>query len=187
MNASYAWVRNFLLAFLLIQFTAGSASCSQIVGGRPQEIEDTFLYDVKGIQVESWIQNLEIPWSLVFLGDGRALVSERPGRIRIIREGKLQGKPYALIEVAHTGEAGLLGLAIHPEFPRKPYIYAMHTYEKDNRLFNRVIRLKDKKEGRVFDKVIIDGIPGGRFHNGGSMPMTYSSRHWGVKLSSGYG
>jgi quinoprotein glucose dehydrogenase len=95
------------------------------------------------------------------------LVSERPGRIRIIREGKLQEKPYALIEVAHTGEAGLLGLAIHPEFPRKPYIYAMHTYEKDNRLFNRVIRLKDKKEEGVFDKVIIDGIPGGRFHDGG--------------------
>ena len=119
------------------------------------------------ITVEAWIENLEIPWSLIFLPDGRGLVSERPGRIRLIRDGKLQKKPYATLEVAHIGEGGLMGLAAHPAFPQKPYIYAMHTYKKGESFYNRVIRLKDYGEYGVFDRIIIDHIPGGRFHNGG--------------------
>lgn len=120
-----------------------------------------------GVMVEVWIENLEIPWSLVFLPDGRALVSERPGRIRLIKDSFLRKEPYALIEVSHIGEGGLMGLAIHPEFPKKPYIYAMHTYKREGKTYNRVIRLIDKYDYGVFDRVIIDKIPGGRFHNGG--------------------
>ncbi|OGW27586.1 MAG: glucose dehydrogenase [Nitrospirae bacterium GWC2_42_7] len=119
------------------------------------------------MRVESWIENLEVPWSLIFLPDGRGLVSERPGRIRLIKNSKLQEIPYFNLNVASIGEAGLLGLALHPEFPLKPFIYAMHTYKKDDSLYNRVIRLKDLGEKAVFDKVIIDKIPGGKFHNGG--------------------
>lgn len=117
--------------------------------------------------VEVWVKNLEIPWSLVFLPDGRALVSERPGRIRLIKNGQIQKEPYAVIDVLHIGEGGLMGLAVHPDFPQKPFIYAMHTYKKDDSIYNRVIRLKDYGDYGKFDRVIIDNIPGGRFHNGG--------------------
>ncbi len=137
------------------------------VGKAPQGVEDRFFPEGDGIKVESWIQHLEIPWSLVFLPDGRALVSERPGRIRFIKDGKLREDPYAELEVAHGGEGGLMGLALHPEFPAKPYLYAMHTYQKNGNLYNRVVRLKDQGDKGVLDRVIIDGIPGGRFHNGG--------------------
>ncbi len=137
------------------------------VGKAPQDVEDAFLPDGDNVKVETWIKGLEIPWSLIFLPDGRALVSERPGRIRLIVNNKLQEKPYISIDVAHIGEGGLMGLALHPEFPQKPFVYAMHTYEKDDSLYNRIIRLKDLGDKAVFDKVIIDGIPGGKFHNGG--------------------
>lgn len=119
------------------------------------------------IKVEVWIENLEIPWSLVFLPDGRALISERPGRIRLIKNNNLRKEPYALIEVSHKGEGGLMGLAVHPEFPQKPYVYAMHTYIKDGKTYNRIIRLIDKNDRGLFDRIIIDNIPGGRLHNGG--------------------
>jgi quinoprotein glucose dehydrogenase len=79
----------------------------------------------------------------------------------------MQEKAYAQIKVAHTGEAGLLGLAAHPDFPKQPYIYAYHTYEGEKGLRNRVIRLKDQGERAVFDRVIFDGIIGGRLHDGG--------------------
>ncbi|MEW6571007.1 MAG: PQQ-dependent sugar dehydrogenase [Nitrospirota bacterium] len=157
--------KKFLIAFLLL--VALSIACSPKVGGKPQEAGDVFLIDGDRVAVNVWIERMEIPWSLVFLPDGRALVSERPGRIRQIKDGKLLEKSYVQIDVAHTGEGGLMGLAIHPDFPGKPYIYAMHTYERRDGLFNRVIRLKDKKSSAEFDRVIIDGIPGGRFHNGG--------------------
>jgi len=149
--------------FALILFI----SCFQIVGQKPQKVEDIYLPDGDKVEVKVWVQGLEIPWSLVFLPDGRALVSERPGRIRLIENGKLVPEPYMIINVKHIGEGGLMGLAVHPDFPNKPYIYAMYTYESDGKIFNRVIRIKDEGRKGVFDKVIIDSILGARFHNGG--------------------
>jgi len=95
-------------------------ACSIVTGDRPQAVEDIFLPEGDRVKVEVWIDNLEIPWSLVFLPTGNALVSERPGRIRLIKDGVLQQKVYASIDVEHTGEGGLLGLAVHPEFPKAP-------------------------------------------------------------------
>lgn len=123
--------------------------------------------DGDNVRVEVWIENLDIPWSLLFLPDGRALVSERKGRILLIKNGKVQSRPYAVLDVAHIGEGGLMGLAADPGFPSKPFIYAMHTYEENGKLYNRVIRLKDKGENGEFEKTIIDKLPGGTFHNGG--------------------
>jgi quinoprotein glucose dehydrogenase len=132
-----------------------------------QDVEDKFFPEGRGIKVEVWIENLEIPWSLIFLPDGRALVSERPGRIRLIKGGKLQGKPFMNIDVEHIGEGGLMGLAMHPAFPKQPFIYAMHTYRKGGGVYNRVISIRDGGEKGAIDKVIVDNIPGGKFHNGG--------------------
>jgi quinoprotein glucose dehydrogenase len=158
--------RILFIAILLLTHASLSV-CAPIVGNAPQGVEDKFLQDGEGIRVDAWIEDLEIPWSLVFLPEGKALVSERPGRIRLIRDGKLQEGSYAVLGVAHEGEGGLMGLALHPEFPKKPYVYAMHTYRKDRNLYNRVVRLKDDGHRGIFDRVIIDSIPGGRNHNGG--------------------
>ena len=158
-------MQKILILFLFIVFS--QASCAQTAGDKPQLVEDIFLPEGDGVKVKPWIENLEIPWSLVFLPDGRALVSERPGRIRLIRDARLQEKPYATIDVAHVGEGGLMGLALHPEFPGKPYVYAMYTYTREGSLYNRVVRLKDNGLTGDLDRVIIDNIPGGRFHDGG--------------------
>ena len=164
-NSEKIAMQNILILFLFIIFS--QISCAQTAGDKPQLIEDIFLPEGDGVKVKVWIENLEISWSLIFLPDGRALVSERPGRIRLIKDARLQEEPYATIDVAHVGEGGLMGLALHPEFPKKPYVYAIHTYRISGGLRNRVIRLKDNGLKGVFDKVIIDNIPGGKFHNGG--------------------
>lgn len=159
--------RRVFTTIILICFLSPVAACSQIVGKEPQNVEDVFLPDGDRVNIRIWVEGLEIPWSLVFLPDGRALVSERQGRIRLIRDGKLTDKPYAALEVAHVGEGGLMGLALHPSFPGEPFVYAMYTYRKDGALYNRVARLRDKGTEGVFDRVIIDNIPGGRLHDGG--------------------
>lgn len=144
-------------------------ACSIQVGGKPQEAKDVFVPEVPGISVEEWVTGLDVPWSLIFFPDeeGRALVSERPGRIRLIKHGRLMEEPYATLKAAPVGEGGLMGLALHPRYPQEPYVYAMYTYREKAQLFNRVLRLKDTGDKGVFDRTIIDGIPGGRFHNGG--------------------
>ena len=125
-------------ATLLVVMTA-TVSAEPIVGPKPQTVADVFLPTPPDIRVEAWVTGLEAPWSLVFLPDGRALVSERPGRIRLIKNGHLEKSPYAVFETTRgasgagdfflnlfaRGEGGLMGLAVHPKFPTEPYIYAM--------------------------------------------------------------
>lgn len=76
--------------------------------------------------VESIVaKGLEIPWAIAFLPDGRRLVTERPGRLRIIEaDGALNPKPVSGIPpvIAH-GQGGLLEVATHPNFEENGWIY----------------------------------------------------------------
>jgi quinoprotein glucose dehydrogenase len=177
-----------ILVAILAAAPTGGARADGFRGPKPQAVADRYVPDPK-VRVESWVTGLDTPWSLVFLPDGRALVSERDGRIRLIVNGKLRPKPYArldgvasgssgvfdfLVRLVVGGESGLMGLAVHPEFPRQPYIYAMHSYlseggRGEGGVKNRVIRLRHEGETARLDKVIIDNIPGARNHDGGRL------------------
>src|SRR5687768_4614125 len=64
------------------------------------------------LQVEEVVSGLEVPWALGFISENRFLVTERPGRIRIVSNGKLAEEPVATVSVGEAGEGGLLGLAM---------------------------------------------------------------------------
>ena len=120
--------------------------------------------------VSTVAEDLEIPWSVAFLPDGRMLVTERPGRVRMISKvGQLNPSPIATIsEVKHIGEGGLLGIAIHPEFAGNQYVYLYYTYSNTgNNTLNKVVRFKFENDQLINDKVIVDSIPGAANHNGG--------------------
>jgi glucose/arabinose dehydrogenase len=77
-------------------------------------------------------EGLEYPWGLAFLPDGSILVTERTGRLRIIREGKLEeawipGVPNVVVKA----QAGLMDVAVHPRFSENHWIYL--TYSKHGR------------------------------------------------------
>ena len=63
------------------------------------------------MRVEVVAEGLEVPWEIAWLPDGRALITERPGRIRM-----LDGTLVAEVPVSALGEGGLMGLALDPEF-----------------------------------------------------------------------
>lgn len=173
-------IRALAAATLLVVMTA-TVSAEPIIGPKPQTVADVFLPTPPDIRVEAWVTGLEAPWSLVFLPDGRALVSERPGRIRLIQNGHLEKSPYAVFETTRgasgagdfflnlfaRGEGGLMGLAVHPKFPTEPYIYAMYTWRGARGVRNRIVRLVDRGAHGVFDKIVLGGVPGALFHNGG--------------------
>src|SRR3954467_12073999 len=65
-------------------------------------------------RVENVAAGLEVPWELAFLPNGPALVTERPGRVRLLtRAGRLRRTPAARVRVSALGEGGLLGFAVH--------------------------------------------------------------------------
>lgn len=123
----------------------------------------------QGANVKVLVKGLITPWALDFSPDGRIFITERSGRIRIVKNGHLQSDPWMTLEVEEVSEAGLLGLALDPNFTRNRYVYAAYTYRATNgRLQNRLVRLREEpKTGKgMLDKILIDDVAGSRNHNG---------------------
>ena len=123
-----------------------------------------------GMEVGVVAGGLETPWAIAFSADGRIFVTERPGRVRIIKDGKLQKEPWMILDAYEVGEAGLMGLALDPEFSRNRFVHAAYTYrDSSGRLKNRLARLRDDPAtgNGVMDKILVDGVAGSNNHNGG--------------------
>ncbi len=116
-------------------------------------------------------ENLEVPWGLVFLPDGSMLITERPGRVRLIdKNSTLKNQPILTLSVVQKlqGEGGLLGITIHPDFEKNRYVYLYYAYETGgDRTLNRVARYTLHGETLTENKIIVDKIPGSLFHDGG--------------------
>lgn len=76
------------------------------------------------VRVTTVISGLEHPWGLAFLPDGRMLVTERPGRLRIVTTDGTLSKPISGVpRVQARGQGGLLDVALHPEFNENGLVY----------------------------------------------------------------
>lgn len=114
--------------------------------------------------------NLEVPWALAHLPDKSILITERAGRVRVIdKDGKLSLNPVGNIaEVKQTGESGLHGVAIHPDFDNNHLVYFYYTYAGNgDTTLNRVSRYKLENNKLADETIIVDQIPGAVFHDGG--------------------
>lgn len=113
---------------------------------------------------------LEIPWAMDFAPDGRIFVTERPGRIRVIANGKLRAEPWATLEVVHQGDAGLRGLALAPDFATTRHIFVAGTFRaSDGGKITRVLRLAERAGRGVEPTVIVDNLPCPDVHAGGAL------------------
>lgn len=122
------------------------------------------------MRLEVVAEGLETPWGMSFAPDGRLFVTERVGRIRVIARGKLQAAPWATIPVVHTRGAGLLGLAVAPDFVKSRAVYVAATVRAaDGSLENRVVRFIDSAGVGVRPTVIRDGLPAFDVHAGSAV------------------
>lgn len=97
-------------------------------------IPDTLTTLDYDIQVEIFAEGLEVPWSLAFLDENTALVTERPGRLRIIENGKLDPDPVqGTPEVVAEGQGGLLAVAFDPDYREEgnQWIYLAYSHGLD--------------------------------------------------------
>ena len=99
------------IAFILLATTSANAA-------------DVISTEKTKIKVETFADGLKNPWGLVFLPDGRALVTERKGRLRIVSpEGTLSAPLDGVPKVDARGQGGLLDVAIDPDFAKNNYVY----------------------------------------------------------------
>jgi glucose/arabinose dehydrogenase len=79
------------------------------------------------IRVVVLTRGLENPWSLAFLPDGSALITERPGRLRLFRDGKLSAPIPGVPEVQANFISGLFDVVLHPDFARNGIVYLSYN------------------------------------------------------------
>jgi glucose/arabinose dehydrogenase len=76
------------------------------------------------VRAETVARNLEHPWGIAFLPDGRMLVTERPGRLRIVEMNGTVSAPLTGVPAVHAvGQGGLLDVALDPNFAQNRTIY----------------------------------------------------------------
>ena len=112
------------------------------------------------------VSGLDTPWDLVWGADSMIWVSERGGTISRVDPKTGDRTVAGKLDVRESGEAGLMGIALHPDFAHEPFIYAMHSYPADGSTGNRLVRMR--WDGHVLGEptVLLDGIVGAGIHNG---------------------
>ena len=137
-------------------------------GGRPYltvlaTCPDTDRCD-RHLEVRTVATGLEVPWDIAFMPDGSALVTERPGRVRLLeRGGGLWEAPVASVEVSAQGEGGLLGLALDPDFAANRFVYLYFTAASGMKLE----RWRWTGSRLEREATLVDGIAAGEIHDSG--------------------
>jgi glucose/arabinose dehydrogenase len=124
------------------------------------------------IKVETVTEGLKHPWGMAFLPDGRMLVTERPGRLRLVSTDGSVSEPLAGVpKVAARGQGGLLGVALDPAFMTNKMIYLSYAEAGDGGAGTTVARGRLEDGGLTDVKVIFQQTPkvDGPNHFGGRL------------------
>lgn len=103
------------------------AGCSNSPVSNVERNDDEVTFETEGYRVATVVEGLEHPWGLAFLPDGRMLVTERPGRLRLVTDGELSDPLAGVPQVWAQGQGGLLDVALHPDFMDNGLVYLSHS------------------------------------------------------------
>jgi glucose/arabinose dehydrogenase len=117
-------------------------------------------------KIQEIASNLFVPWSIVFTGNNRFLVSERNGNIRVVENNSIVQTPLGKLDVSQSGEEGLMGLAADPDYTSTGRIFACLVAESDDALEGKVISFIDKDNKISEITTLIDKIPAAQYHAG---------------------
>ena len=132
----------------------------------------TYRSDEHAFRIVQLAESLEHPWSLAFLPDGRMLVTERPGRLRVLSNGKLMTEPVAgLPEVTPRGQGGLHDVVPHPDFGKNQLIYLAYAARGEGGVSTELAR------GRLVGQRLTDVQVLFR-----QLPKTSAGQHFGGRI-----
>jgi glucose/arabinose dehydrogenase len=158
------------LAPLAIGAVVTAAGC----GGRTDAAaQGSIASEQATFELVTVVDGLEHPWGMAFLPDASILVTERAGRLRIVREGQLVAEPIEGVPPVYaSGQGGLLDVALDPEFASNRLIYLSYAAEGDGGNSTRVARAI-LGDGRLEDLEVIFT----------AQPLVRASKHFGSRLA----
>jgi aldose sugar dehydrogenase len=130
-------------------------------------------------RVSTFAEGLERPWGAAFLPDGRLLVTERPGRLRLAgRDGAVSAPLAGVPEVEARGQGGLLDVAVAPDFAATREVYLCHSQAvQGGGALTRLIRARLAADARALEAAtpILDATP----------PQAQGRNHFGCRIAFG--
>jgi len=137
-----------IVRYLLLTVIAISA-CTQKGADAPRS-DTTAPSDFK-INIETMATGLEFPWGIAFLPDGSALVTEKAGRLRLLKDGNLSAPIPGVPRVLYQGQAGLFDVALHTDFAINQYVYL--SFAKGTEKDNATTLIRAKFDGKTLNEV----------------------------------
>jgi glucose/arabinose dehydrogenase len=148
-------VRSAPLRVIVVPAVAPASTSAPTI--RPGTIRTS---DGAGARVELVADGLDAPTDLAFAPDGRLFVTERRGRIRVVRGGRLLAEPAISLDTILGADCQLLALAIDPQFARTHFVYGIYTApaRSGDRRFS-IARLREASDTLGDPVVVLDGVP----------------------------
>lgn len=122
-----------------------------------------------GYTIETLVTGLSGATAMEVLKDGRILVCEQDGHLRVIKDGKLLAQPMLTLDVEHYWERGLIGVTVHPDFPRTNWLYVCYVV-KDPYTHHRISRFRVRGDVAIAnsEEILLEGDDQSKF--GGNVP-----------------
>lgn len=149
-----------------LTLTAFLGLCSQPpTGASPEQVFEAGNGQSR-YRVETVASGLEVPWGFAFLPNRNLMFTERPGRVRLLENGKLRAEPVFVVpDVEPSSESGLMDISLHPNFASNNFVYLAYAYRGDGKRV-KVVRYKFDGSKLSDARVIIENIPAAPNHAG---------------------
>lgn len=161
-------LKRFIFTLIFIVFLSGCTPKDEFSREENEDVTEVFAR-----QAEIIATDLTIPWNIT-KNNNTFYLSQRSGNMIKVDEGsgsKTVQNVQVTKDILHEGEGGLLGFILDPEFSETHEAIAYHTYEQNGDIYNRIVTLKLNQNTWEEIGVILEGIPGGRIHNGGRIKI----------------
>lgn len=126
----------------------------QIVEANPPVADPDGVYSSGGykFRLETVVDGLDIPWSMAFLPNGDYLIAERPGPIRLFKDGELFAPVEGIPEAWANGQGGMMEVALHPDFKKNGWVYLAYSATSGNRA-GKATGMTKIVRGRIIDNM----------------------------------
>lgn len=152
---------HYSFVFLLIGLLTGCMSW------QPANAQSTLTLDSTTLQISVIANGLSVPWEIIWGPDNWIWMTERAGTIsRLNPETGEKIEIYEIPDCYEQQESGLLGMALHPDFPDTPYLYVAYTYLQSSNIIERLTRYTYNGTTLVSPLILLDNIPGNSTHDG---------------------
>jgi glucose/arabinose dehydrogenase len=128
-------------SLLMLLLAAAGGLYPQATNQAPPAV--VFETNAHKIRVVTIAEGLSNPWSIAFLPDGNMLVTERPGRLRLIHKGVLQTEPIAGVPaVRYRNHGGLMDIALHPNYAQNNLVYLTYSKPREKEATTALLRAR---------------------------------------------